>query len=181
MKLGLKSLKFGGLFGRFEDTKIFSEINWHLKQRKVTIISISIAIFIATVVTIAIIIHIYSSPCKNNGFYFQERGIYKCNCNGTKFTGDQCEVAIVEEVMNRDNFTIISEIKTWWKYRVSEWAAYQVWKFLHIQKLAHCTGRKACFPRTVSTQKARFFFPRANFKVKFPYLKPIALSEIVFL
>ena len=83
-----------------------------IKQRKVTIISISIAIFIATVVTIAIIIHIYSSPCQNNGFYFQEKGIYKCNCNGTKFTGDQCEVAIVEEVMNRDNLKIISEIKT---------------------------------------------------------------------
>ena len=83
-----------------------------IKQRKVTIISISIAIFIATVVTIAIIIHISSSPCKNNGFYFEEKGIYKCNCNGTSYTGDQCEVAIVEEVMNRDNLKIISEIKT---------------------------------------------------------------------
>ena len=77
-----------------------------IKQRKVTIISISIAIFIATVVTIAIIIHIYSSPCKNNGFYFEEKGIYKCNCNATNYTGDQCEVAIV------DNFTIFPEIKT---------------------------------------------------------------------
>ena len=83
-----------------------------IKQRKVTIISISIAIFIATVVTIAIIIHISSSPCKNNGFYFEEKGIYKCNCNETSYTGDQCEVAIVEEVMNRDNLKIISEIKT---------------------------------------------------------------------
>ena len=46
-----------------------------------------------------------------NGIYFEEKGIYKCNCNGTSFTGDQCEVAIVEEVMNHDNFTIISEIK----------------------------------------------------------------------
>jgi hypothetical protein len=29
--------------------------------------------------------------------------------------------------------------------------------------------------------EVRFFFPRANFKVKFPYLKPTAHSEIVFL
>ena len=98
-------------FGKLKTSKRHSEIDWPLKQRKVTIISISIAILIATVVTIAIIIHIYSSPCQNNGFYFEEKGIYKCNCNGTKFTGDQCEVAIVE-VINHDNFTIISEIKT---------------------------------------------------------------------
>jgi hypothetical protein len=58
------------------------------------------------------------------------------------------------------------------KYRISEWAEFQVWKFLHLQKLAH--GKKACL-------EARLFFPQANSKVKFPYLKPTAHSEIVFL
>ena len=33
----------------------------------------------------------------------------------------------------------------------------------------------------VGPQEARLFFPRANFKVKFPYLKPTAHLEIVFL
>ena len=29
--------------------------------------------------------------------------------------------------------------KSWkQKYRISEWAEFQVWKFLHLQKLAHC-------------------------------------------
>ena len=41
------------------------------------------------------------------------------------------------------------------KYRISEWAKFQLWKFLHL--------------------------PRANFKVKFPYLKRTAHSENVFL
>ena len=48
------------------------------------------------------------------------------------------------------------------KYRISEWAEFQAWKFLHLQKLAH--GKKSLPP------------PRANFKVKFPYLKPKAHS-----
>jgi hypothetical protein len=65
------------------------------------------------------------------------------------------------------------------EYRISEWAEFQVWKFLHLQKLAQ--GRKACLPRAVGPREARLFFPRANFKVKFPYLKPTAYSEIVFL
>jgi hypothetical protein len=36
-------------------------------------------------------------------------------------------------------------------------------------------------PPKISPREARLFFPRANFKVKFPYLKPMAHSEIVFL
>ena len=43
------------------------------------------------------------------------------------------------------------------------------------------TGTKACLPRAVGLQEARLFFPQATFKVKFPYLKPTAHSEIVFL
>jgi hypothetical protein len=42
-------------------------------------------------------------------------------------------------------------------------------------------GRKACLPKAVGPREARLFFPRANFKVKFPYLKPTAHSEILFL
>ena len=40
---------------------------------------------------------------------------------------------------------------------------------------------KLALPRAVGPREARLFFPRANFKVKFPYLKPTAHSEIVFL
>jgi hypothetical protein len=36
-------------------------------------------------------------------------------------------------------------------------------------------------PRAVCPPEASLFFPRANFGVKFPYLKPTAHSEIVFL
>ena len=69
--------------------KKFQEI---LKRRKIAILSISIALLITTAVIIAIIVHVYSSPCHNNGVYYKnENGIFMCNCNGTNFTGDQCE------------------------------------------------------------------------------------------
>jgi hypothetical protein len=61
-------------------------------------------------------------------------------------------------------------------YRISEWAEFQVWKFICLQKLAHRNKRAVVGPR-----EARLFFPQANFKVKFLYLKPMAHSEIVFL
>ena len=67
----------------------------------------------------------------------------------------------VKELEKRDIFSkvvleIIEESEKKRKYRISEWAEFQVWKFLQLQKLA-------------------------NFKVKFPYLKPTAHSEIEFL
>ena len=43
----------------------------------------------------------------------------------------------------------------------------KVWKFLHLQKLAH-GKKKASLPRAVGPREAKLFFPRANFKVKFP-------------
>ena len=39
---------------------------------------------------------------------------------------------------------------------------------------------KACLPRDVDLQEARLFFQRANFKVKFPDLKPTAHAEYQF-
>ena len=53
--------------------------------------------------------------------------------------------------------------------RISEWAGFQVWKYLYLQKLAY------------GPWEASFFFPGANFKVKCPYLKPAAHAKIVFL
>ena len=53
------------------------------------------------------------------------------------------------------------------KYRISEWAEFQEWKFLHL--------------KNIGPREAKLFFPRANFKVKFPYLKRRAHSENVFL
>ena len=77
---------------RKKETK-FKEL---IKRRKVSIISISFAIFIATLISTIVIIHTYSSPCKNNGNYIKdENGIKKCNCNGTGFTGDQCHLGKV--------------------------------------------------------------------------------------
>merc|ERR1712018_496266 len=64
-----------------------------IQRRKVSIISLSIAIFIATVVSVAVTIYIYSSPCENNGVFIEEGEIFKCNCSGTGFIGDQCEIA----------------------------------------------------------------------------------------
>ena len=40
---------------------------------------------------------------------------------------------------------------------------------------------KPCLPRAVGPREAKLFFPWANFKVKFPYLKPMAHLEILFL
>ena len=48
---------------------------------------------------------------------------------------------------------LISELKTPFlalKYRISEWAEFHVWKFLHLQKLAS---------RAVGQREARLFFP----------------------
>ena len=47
---------------------------------------------------------------------------------------------IVFEIFSNPN--ILLEIEAWMKnsakkYRISEWAEFQVWKFLHLQKLAH--------------------------------------------
>jgi hypothetical protein len=56
---------------------------------------------------------------------------------------------------------------------ISEWAEFQVWKFLHLQKLA---GKEKFASQAVGPWEARLFFPRANFKVKFPYLKSTAHS-----
>ena len=39
------------------------------------------------------------------------------------------------------------------KYRISEWAEFQVWKFLHLQTLAH--GKKSLPPKG-----RRLFIPR---------------------
>ena len=47
------------------------------------------------------------------------------------------------------------------KYRISEWAKFQVWKFLHLQKALPSKGRG------LAAWEAWLFFPRANFKVKF--------------
>ena len=74
---------------RKKETK-FKEL---IKRRKVSIISISFATFIATLISTIVIIHTYSSPCKNNGNYIKdENGIKKCDCTGTGFTGDQCHL-----------------------------------------------------------------------------------------
>ena len=57
------------------------------------------------------------------------------------------------------------------QYRISKWAEFQVWKFLNLQKLAH--GNKSLPLKSRRPQgDTRFFFPHANFRVKFPYLKP---------
>ena len=80
--------------------------------------------------------------------------------------------------------------------RISEWVEFQVWKFLHLQKLAH--GKKSlvylgphrkkslafCGPmhyQGLQPFGGKLFIPRGNLMVKFLYLKPTAHSKIVFL
>ena len=46
-----------------------------IHRRKVSIISISFAIFIATLISTIVIIHTCSSPCKNNGNYIKDLNI----------------------------------------------------------------------------------------------------------
>jgi hypothetical protein len=70
------------------------------------------------------------------------------------------------------------------EYRISEWEEFQVWKFFHLQKLAH--GKKSLPPKghrpaqvaVLGPRKARLFFPRANFKVKFPCLNPQPIRKL---
>jgi len=79
-----------------------------IQRRKVSIISISIAILIATVISVAVTIHVYSSPCKNDGIYIKEDGKLKCNCTGTGFNGDQCEISVItapKELPRKSNGT----------------------------------------------------------------------------
>jgi len=78
-----------------------------LKERKVAIISISIAIFIATCISVALAVNFYSSPCKNNGVYYKDGEISKCNCSGSGFFGDQCET----QIWFGTNMNIIEGIK----------------------------------------------------------------------
>ena len=90
----------------------------------------------------------------------------------------------------------IKKIHTIWKCRkqgISEWAGFQVWKFLHPKgckkPLNQPTGRKAYPPkgRRPAGGKPfpsqglilRFFTTRGM--KKFPYLKPTAHSENLFL
>ena len=56
---------------------------------------------------------------------------------------------------------------------ISEWAKFQ--EHMEIPS----PQEEACLPRAIGPQKDRFFFPWANLKVRFPYLKPTAHSEIV--
>ena len=54
----------------------------------------------------------------------------------------------VKELEKRDIFSkvvleIIEESEKKRKYRISEWAEFQVWKFLHLQKLAHVKKKLA--------------------------------------
>ena len=43
------------------------------------------------------------------------------------------------------------------KYRISEWAEFQVWKFLHLQKLAH--GKKSLPPKGRRPAGGKAFLP----------------------
>ena len=46
--------------------------------------------------------------------------------------------------------------------------------------MGRVSGMEISSPPKISPREARLFFPRANFKVKFPYLKPTAHLEIVY-
>ena len=43
------------------------------------------------------------------------------------------------------------------KYRISEWSEFQVWKFLHLQKLAH--GKKSLPPKGRRPAGGKAFLP----------------------
>jgi hypothetical protein len=47
--------------------------------------------------------------------------------------------------------------------------------------MGRVSGMEISSPPKISPREEKLAFPRANFKVKFPYLKPTAHSEIVFL
>ena len=62
------------------------------------------------------------------------------------------------------------------KYRISEWAEFQVWKFLHLQKLAQ--GKKSLPPKGRRPAGGKIFFPRATYWGLFnPWDEEVSIPE----
>ena len=76
------------------------------------------------------------------------------------------------------NFYTFNHLFDSYRNTISEWAVgFRYGNF--TLKLAR--GKKSLASCGLWPLGGKLFFPWANFKVKFPYLKPTAHSEIVFL